>query len=165
MRNPKMWFGVGGGLLLSISLLSNLPGAKSCSYPCVPGSEDIMKPKEHGTSHTPVQQNLRWGCDWDIADRICNMNRHYAEFSGSWKKSGFLNDIKGKKEVIFYDSNTGKPVFVAPKERTWDDWIQESSSHGWPSFRDNEVNWDHVRVLPGGETVSIDGTHLVRSNE
>jgi peptide methionine sulfoxide reductase MsrB len=160
MRNPKMWFGVGGGLLLSIALLVNLPGAKSCSYPCVPGSEDIMKPKEHGTSHTPVQQNLRWGCDWDIADRICNMNRHYAEFSGSWKQSSFLNDIKGKKEVIFYDSNTGKPVFTAPKDRTWDDWIKESSSHGWPSFRDNEVNWDQVRILPNGETVSLDGTHL-----
>lgn len=32
--------------------------------------------------------------------------------------------------------------------------------HGWPSFRDEEVNWDVVRVLSDGETVSIDGTHL-----
>ena len=31
---------------------------------------------------------------------------------------------------------------------------------GRPSFRDNEVNWDYVRVLPDGETVSMDGTHL-----
>lgn len=32
---------------------------------------------------------------------------------------------------------------------------------GWPSFRDNEVVWDNVRVLKNsGETVSIDGTHL-----
>ena len=31
---------------------------------------------------------------------------------------------------------------------------------GWPSFRDDEVNWKHVRVLPNGETVSVDGTHL-----
>jgi hypothetical protein len=32
--------------------------------------------------------------------------------------------------------------------------------HGWPSFRDDEVDWDFVRVLPDGETVSMDGTHL-----
>ena len=32
--------------------------------------------------------------------------------------------------------------------------------HGWPSFRDDEVNWDYVRVLPDGEAVSVDGTHL-----
>lgn len=61
----------------------------------------------------------------------------------------------------FYDSNTGNLLFVAPKDRTWEDWILESTKHGWPSFRDNEVNWDYVRVLPDGETVSVDGTHLV----
>ena len=34
---------------------------------------------------------------------------------------------------------------------------------GWPSFRDQEVVWDNVRVLKNsGETVSVDGTHLGR---
>ena len=33
-------------------------------------------------------------------------------------------------------------------------------SHGWPSFRDQEVNWEEVRCLPNGETVSLAGTHL-----
>lgn len=33
-------------------------------------------------------------------------------------------------------------------------------SHGWPSFRDAEVIWDDVRVLPDGEAVSVAGTHL-----
>ena len=32
--------------------------------------------------------------------------------------------------------------------------------HAKPSFRDEEVNWDLVRVLKDGETVSVDGTHL-----
>ena len=31
---------------------------------------------------------------------------------------------------------------------------------GWPSFRDAEVDWAHVRVLSDGEVVSVDGTHL-----
>lgn len=86
MPSSKMWLQVvlGGALLFGSALFGKLPGtsAESCAYPCIPGSEDIMKPKEHGTSHTPVQENLRWGCDYDTADRICNYNRHYAEYSG-----------------------------------------------------------------------------------
>ena len=39
-------------------------------------------------------------------------------------------------------------------------FLLESKMHGWPSFRDSEVVWDHVRVLLDGETVSVDGTHL-----
>ena len=47
--------------------------------------------------------------------------------------------------------------------------MQESKTHGWPSFRDEEVVWDNVRIISGwgldkltggGETVSVDGTHL-----
>jgi len=56
-------------------------------------------------------------------------------------------------------SVTGKPLFVAPIGRTAEDFIAESEVHGWPSFRDQEVVWDNVRVLKGiGETVSLDGT-------
>eukprot|EP00980_Cylindrotheca_fusiformis_P026253 scaffold15602_cov29-Cylindrotheca_fusiformis.AAC.1 len=34
------------------------------------GDEAIMKPKHHGTSSVPVQQNLRWQVDRETADRI-----------------------------------------------------------------------------------------------
>jgi hypothetical protein len=65
-----MWFGA--LFLLSLNLLGQVPVVRSeCSAPCVPGSEDLMKPKAHGTSETPVQENLRWGCDRETADRIC----------------------------------------------------------------------------------------------
>lgn len=47
------------------------------NYP-IQGDESIMSTKKHGTSNTPVQTDLRWGCNTDIADRICNFNRHYA---------------------------------------------------------------------------------------
>ena len=62
--------------------------------------------------------------------------------------------------INFYDSNTGKLLFIAPKGRTYEDFIRESKAHGWPSFRDEEVVWDNVRCLPGGEAVSPTGTHL-----
>jgi peptide methionine sulfoxide reductase MsrB len=135
----------------------------SCSPPCVPGDESIMSPKEHGTSHKPVQSDLRWKCSAKIADQICNYNRHYAEQSGYWLTTTFMDEIdmtNNDKPVTFYDSNTGKPLFRAPVSRPWQDFLKESRSHGWPSFRDAEVIWDNVRVLPGGETVSVDGTHL-----
>ena len=35
------------------------------------------------------------------------------------------------------------------------DFLEESRNHGWPSFRDDEVNWEYVRVLPDGEAVSV----------
>ena len=125
--------------------------------------EDVMSQKAHGTTATPCQQNLKYGCDFETADRICCYNRHYAEHSGysfisprTWIQ--FLAQNQG--EVTYYDSVTGKPLFIAPRGRTVQEFIAESKKHGWPSFRDEEVVWDNVRCLPNGEAVSVDGTHL-----
>jgi peptide methionine sulfoxide reductase MsrB len=128
--------------------------------PCVMGLEDIMSSKAHGTSSVPVQDNLRWDCDQKLADRICNFNRHYAEHSGYFEGTSFIQDLKASGEISFYDSNSGKPLYVAPRGRTVDEFLAESRAHGWPSFRDDEVIWENVRCLPDGETVSVDGTHL-----
>ena len=135
---------------------------KEYPAPCVMGKKSIMNKKKHGTSNTPVQNDLRWNCDRKVADRICNFNRHYAEYSGYWRKTNFLKEVKASQEaeITFYDSNTGKPLFIAPRGRTMEEFIIESSNHGWPSFRDEEVVWENVRCLPGGEAVSLDGTHL-----
>jgi hypothetical protein len=152
------------GLTAAASEIHASDNKNPCSPPCVPGDESIMSRKEHGTSHTPVQENLRWGCDFKTGDRICNFNRHYAEHAGYFLETSFLdeesNGASEKNPVEFFDSNTGKLLFTAPRGRTWHEFIQESRHHGWPSFRLEEVNWDTVRVLPNGETVSVDGTHL-----
>jgi hypothetical protein len=45
---------------------------------------------------------------------------------------------------------------VAPLGRSVEEFLRESESHGWPSFRDNEVVWENVRVLKNsGETVAV----------
>jgi len=71
-----------------------------------------------------------------------------------------LNEIDKESPQEYYDSVTGKLLFTAPIGRTFEEYKKESMAHGWPSFRDSEVNWDNVRVLPDGEAVSVDGTHL-----
>jgi hypothetical protein len=86
-------------------------------------------------------------------------NRHYAEFAGYWQTTDFLKSIAEEKNkpVQFYDSVTGKLLFTAPVGRTMEDFVLESKKHGWPSFRDEEVNWDFVRCLKDGECVSTSG--------
>jgi len=126
------------------------------------GDESIMSPKEHGTSNTPVQESLRYDVSNKLADRITNYNRRFAELGGYFTGTTFEDEIRAAKgPVTFYDANSGKPLFVAPINRSVDEFIDESKVHGWPSFRDEEVVWDNVRVLrSSGETVSVDGTHL-----
>ena len=69
--------------------------------------------------------------------------RHYAEHSGYFGTTSFLADAVDEleasadpKEITFYDSNTGKPLFHVPRGRTWEEFVHESKNHGWPSFRD-----------------------------
>lgn len=129
----------------------------------VMAEESVMSKKAHGTSEKPVQKDLRWNCDFSTADRICNFNRHYAEHAGYWTSTTFLKSIKEGKEELpikFYDSVTGELLFTAPVGREMEDFLKESQSHGWPSFRDEEVNWDYVRCLQNGECISTTGTHL-----
>ena len=133
---------------------------KEGEYP-VMGEESLMAQKSHGTSTHPVQQDLMYGCDAKLADKICNFNRHYAEHAGYFLKTHWLKEVSQKSDATtYYDSNSGKPLFSAPIGRSFEDFLQESIAHGWPSFRDQEVNWNVVRVLRDGECVSIDGTHL-----
>ena len=55
--------------------LFSSPAGSSTQYPIV-ASEDVMSQKAHGTSEKPVQEKLRWNCDFQTADRICNFNRY-----------------------------------------------------------------------------------------
>ena len=145
--------------------------------------DQLMSQKAHGTTATAPPSRLRWGCSSKTADRICCFNRRGAEKSGYFVSgTSFLADVKcgadgeedggaaaatgsadgaGKAvEITFYDSVSDKPLFVAPKGRGVADFLDESIAHGWPSFRDDEVVVDSVRVLPDGEVVSLGGTHL-----
>ena len=126
------------------------------------GDESIMSAKSNGTNDAKPQSDLLFGIqDAELVERICSFNRHYAEHSGYFKSSTFDKDCNEEGVVYtFYDSITGKPLFKAPIGRSLAEFKAESKAHGWPSFRTEEVVWENVRVLPNGETVSLDGTHL-----
>lgn len=156
-------FGLLTGSIVSINAMDFNAMAEAATGPSYPiiGSDSIMMKKAHGTSDQPVQSKLRWNVDVPLADRISNYNRMWAEFAGYWtRETTFLAEVDPTKTTDFYDSVTGKPLFKAPVGRSFDEWKQESMVHGWPSFRDSEVNWDNVRALRDGEMVSLTGTHL-----
>ena len=120
-----------------------------------------MSKKAHGTCPSGVQGGLRFGCDAQTADRICCFNRHFAEYSGYFLQTSWLKQAQSNGgEMTYYDSVSGKPLFVGPKGRSFQAFLRESKVHGWPSFRDDEVVWENVRILPNGEAVSVTGTHL-----
>ena len=129
----------------------------------VRGSSALMNPKAHGTAPHAVPQHIRWGCDRGLADWCCCFNRHLAEPSGYWRTTRFLAEDDRSGPTIYYDSVTSKPLFVAPIVRSWKEFLLETEEHGWPSFRDDEVVWENVRVLSDGECVSVDGSHLGHS--
>ena len=125
------------------------------------GDESLMRPRAHGTCARGPPQLLRWAVDQEEASHICCHNRHWAEGSGAYLRNElFMTEVRRGREITYYDSVTGKPLFAAPRGRTLEAFLEESARHGWPSFRDAEVLWEHVRVLSDGETVSVDGTHL-----
>ena len=85
----------------------------------VHGDASVMATKgKHGGRSTvhPMQDTLRWGADRNVADRICTRNRRYAEHSGYWRRTDFLEERRGK-QTVFRDAVTGLPIFVAPKVR------------------------------------------------
>ena len=88
-------------------------------YPIVCDAH-VMCQKAHGTCPKPVMENLRWNCDNSTADNICCFNRHFAEHSGYFEyTSSFLKEVDRNAETTYYDSVTGKPLFIAPRGRTF----------------------------------------------
>jgi hypothetical protein len=103
----------------AVDIDAELPEMPTPEQVPVIGNTAIMKTKAHGTSPHPVQQELRWGVDRAKADKICSFNRHFAEDSGYFRKTNFIAKQGPKDKTVFYDSVSGKPVFVAPIGRSF----------------------------------------------
>lgn len=74
---------------------------------------------------------LRWGSNPSTADHICCKNHRYAEYSGYWTSTSFpMTATEGAAPLTFYDPTTGRPLFVAPRGRSYAEFISESKHHG-----------------------------------
>jgi hypothetical protein len=65
--------------------------ASTGKYPII-ADEEVMSTKAHGTSEKPVQKNLRWKCDYDTADRICNFSKFGNDFGVIFSKHSSTDD-------------------------------------------------------------------------
>jgi peptide methionine sulfoxide reductase MsrB len=66
--------------------------------------------------------------------------------------------------TTFYDTVCGIPLFQAPVGRSFQEWVAETSEHGWPSFRTKEIvaGNSYTNVTEKGivEVYSSCGTYL-----
>lgn len=129
----------------------------------------VMSPLGCASSACMQKGNLLYGCEayrQKYQSICCTVPQSWAEQAGFQNTVNFFGQLEAKygvpSEIVFYDSQCGLPIYVAPRGRTYADWKQESISHGWPSFRDKEVVHDNVKAHGGynGELVSKCNTHL-----
>ena len=114
------------------------------------------------------QQRLRWGASRQEASNVgCWSAIHGGhEAQGYWETTGLPRAAEraGARNatITFYDTATSKPLFVAPRNRTMSDFLSESRSLGWLSFRDSELVLENLRALrhTRGQVVSVDGMRL-----
>eukprot|EP01063_Lacrimia_lanifica_P031486 TRINITY_DN51_c1_g1_i1.p1 TRINITY_DN51_c1_g1~~TRINITY_DN51_c1_g1_i1.p1 ORF type:complete len:669 (+),score=242.37 TRINITY_DN51_c1_g1_i1:46-2052(+) len=62
--------------------------------------------------------------------------------------------------TTFYDSVCGLPLFTVPKGRSLADFEADTTEHGWPSFRQEELVAANVVTDKDGFVYSKCGTHL-----
>jgi len=100
--------------------------------------------------------------DYSVADRICCHNHKYAEYRGylAAPEVDFFGRLDPSVETVFYDSVCGLPLFIAPRNRTFDEFKAESLKHGWPSFRPQELVSENVILHNDGRMESVCKTHL-----
>merc|ERR1712072_359074 len=70
---------------------------------------------------------------------------------------------KNGGQTIFYDSVCGIPLFRTPVNRTLAEFEADTTEHGWPSFRVEEVYQENLecdKTKKGGLCKSKCGTHL-----
>lgn len=132
--------------------------ARSCTSPL---QTDLLFGVE------PYAEDTSYHNGMSLPEYICCNNEYYAEHSGFHEEVGFFDQLEragaaedGAAPTTFYDSTCGVPLFTAPIGRSFADWKAESIRHGWPSFRDAEIDADNIIIKSGGETVSSCGTHL-----
>jgi len=115
--------------------------------------------------HTPmesVRSFLGAEIDYATSEKICCKNHRFAEYSGylAAPEVDLFDRLDANEETVWYDSVCGLPLFVSPRGRTFEEFQEESLTHGWPSFRSAEIVAKNVIIHANGRMESICRTHL-----
>lgn len=150
------------------SLLRPIPGVK-------PGSDVIeegasMCSRSSGKGHFLPENHMRWQVRAGLrffafsAEEVCCNNHRFAETSGYWLQNAdyaaAAQAASAQNPLVHFDSVCGVPLFVAPVGRSSEEWLAESTRHGWPSFRPAEIFAQNIVIGSDGEVQSVCGTHL-----
>lgn len=151
--------------LLSVSLLLAIVMKPTTSSTSSLRRRRMEEEQCYGLDPQPSVANfLGMTLDYELADRICCHNHHYAEPKGylTWKPDVdlFSRLDPSSNTTTFYDSVCGIPLFIAPRGRTFDEFMEESIHHGWPSFRPEEMISENVIIHDDGRMESKCLTHL-----
>lgn len=137
-------------------------------------------PAAFQTCQGPVQSNLKYGISGrstpetlapyvdaseSLAEAVCCDSRTepFAEprFEYSAPDISLFTKMDAKGVTTFYDSVCGLPVFRAPVNRTMKDFQDDTTEHGWPSFRPEEIFAENIVTnKTSGYVTSKCGTHL-----
>lgn len=146
-----------------------------------PGTASVgqsKKPDWESSCSGPIQKGLLFNVsdrfnampfptplDESLADAVCcDPNfKPYAEPQHFFAQPdvNLFSKLNATGENTFYDSVCGLPLFTAPRGRSFADFKADTTEHGWPSFRKEEIIEANVKVdNTTGEVVSKCGTHL-----
>ena len=171
--------GVAGDVHLEIKSV----GATGCTASSLKQEKLFLRGSNDPFNNTcsgPVQSNLRYNisktsaiADFPfplpqsetLAQAVCcdDAFKAYAEPRETYARPDVNLFEKMNKDgtTIFYDSVCGIPLFEAPKGRSFEDFKADTTEHGWPSFRPEELIQGNSRIIKAtGEVVSKCGTHL-----
>ena len=172
--------GVAGDVHLEIKSV----GATGCSSKqqksLLRGAIALGQDVFNNTCSSAVQSNLRYNisktsaiADFPfplpqsetLAQAVCcdNAFKAYAEPRETYARPdvNLFSRMNQDGTTIFYDSICGIPLFEAPKGRSFEDFKADTTEHGWPSFRPEELIQGNSRIINAtGEVVSKCGTHL-----
>lgn len=77
---------------------------KTKTYYPILCDDSVVYNAEQDTLKQHVQHNLRWGCDRELAEKLCCLNRTKCEQSGYWQRTAFqtfiqvAGDIRSQKK-------------------------------------------------------------------
>jgi len=142
------------GFAPSAALVADVP-TPVCKAPVQKSLRYSMSLNDDALDEVPIPRTT----GQSLGDAIC-CDARYADLAEPrflFDQVKFLDSLS-PKETIFYDSVCGVPLFKLVESR-YTEFKSETTEHGWPSFRPEDV-LDKLTVFPDGKVYSSCGTHL-----